>query len=246
MIRNSVGFSGQFGPILGAVKSVPVPHKPHPPADPRVNPFITITRQPAVSGGWAAANQLLDALNAAVPGDEPWTCWDRELIEKVAVDLKLPARVVERLEDRADSWFSDFFGSLYFNDAVTTADTAKVYTRVSEAIRALAQKGRVVIVGRGGVFLTHKLPGGIHVRLVAPFEHRVANVMKERNLTFYQAAALVKKMDHDQQHFYRQHWPNESLSPEKFALTINTAEVEQAVAIEMITALARLAVRATK
>jgi cytidylate kinase len=234
-----------MGPILGTIKSVPRGTS-HAPLKTQPGPFITICRQPGSSTGWKAANQLLVALNAALPGEQPWTCWDGELIDKVALDLKIPPRVAEVLEERAHSWFTDFFEALSFSDIGATPDEHKVYARVSKTIRALAEVGRVVIVGRGGVFLTHDLPGGIHINLVAPLEYRVANIASELNLTPRQAAARIKKMEHERELFYRQHWSKETMNPETFDMTINTAKVDVPTAVVMITALARRAVQAAK
>lgn len=55
-------------------------------------------------------------------------------------------------------------------------------------IRALAISGRAVIVGRGGVFLTAGMPGGIHLRIVAPVRHRITH-MAERDGISQEAAA---------------------------------------------------------
>jgi cytidylate kinase len=231
-------------PILGAIRSVPVPAKPfgEDPARPAA-PFITVSRQPG-AGAWTMAKQLIDALNLALPSEQPWTCWDKELVEKIVADTHLSAQVIDALEDRGHSWFGDFLESLSFSDNSGRADESRVYVRVAQTIRALAQAGRVLIVGRGGVFITRKMPGGIHVRLVAPFEQRIAFMAREYQLTPDKAAARVKQLEHNRQAFYRHYWPNETLSPETFALTINTAVVETPTMIEMITALVKSRVAA--
>ena len=133
-----------------------------------------------------------------------------------------------------------------FSDNSGQADESKVYARVAKTIQGLAQTGRVVIVGRGGVFITHKMPGGIHVRLIAPFEQRVAFMEREYKLTHDRAAAKVKELEHNRQAFYKRYWPNEALSPETFAVTINTAAVGQATIVDMLTRLVRQSVAARR
>lgn len=244
MTRGS-GIIGHIHPILGSIRSVPIPAKPgEEPPKPR-EPFITISRQPG-AGGWSQAKHLVDALNEAIPGDREWSCWDKELVEKIAADLKLSAPLIESLEDRGRSWLTDFFESLSSSDSAGSADASRVYTRVAASIRALAQTGRVVIVGRGGVFITRRMPGGIHVRLVAPFEQRVAFMSKEYQLAPDKAAARIKELERNRQAFYRYFWPNENLGPETFTVTINTAEVDLASAIAIMTTLVRQQVAAAK
>jgi cytidylate kinase len=244
MIRG-ISLSDNIRPILGAMHTVPLPPKPEKdlsavPAP----PFLTISRQPG-AGAWTLARQLVDALNRTLPAEQSWTCWDRELVEKVATDLHLSARLIHSLEDRERSWMSDFLESLSFADTPGQADEAKVYARIAETIRALAHVGRVVIVGMGAAFATRRMRGGIAVRLVAPFEHRVNFMAREYQLTPDKAAARVKELEHNRAAFYRRYWANEPLGPETFALTINTAEVDMPTMIDMLTGLVKNRVRAT-
>jgi cytidylate kinase len=238
-MAHDVRVSANIGPILGAIRSIPVPFKPGeaPPPGPPV-PFITISREPG-AGAWTLARQFVDTINASSPHDPRWTCWDRELFEKVAADMHQSAKLIEALEDRGHSWFSDFLGSLSSSDDRRTADAAAVYYRVAKTVRALALTGRAIIVGRGGVFITRKMSGGIHVRLVAPFEQRVQFMAREYHLTHDKAAARVKELEHNRQAFYRHYWPNEAIRPEIFTLTLNTAEVDSTTMVDMLMSLVR-------
>ena len=114
---------------------------------------------------------LAKRLNAADPGELPWTVWDNELVERVAVEHQLPAASIESLKDQQPSWLEEALVSLMLGDH---PDELNVYHRVAATTRLLAEMGRVVIVGRGGAFITRNLLGGIHLRLVAPLEFRVA------------------------------------------------------------------------
>jgi cytidylate kinase len=224
-------------PILGAIRSVPVsPRKHEPPSPPPPVPFITLSRQPG-AGASTLPKQFVEAINKTLPEDQHWTCWDRELLQKVAADMHLPAHLVESIEDHQRSWFSDVLESLSFSDDSRAACEAKIYNHVSQTIRALAQAGRAVIADCGGIFITRRMRGGIHVRLVAPFEHRVAFMAMEYHLTPDKAAARIKELEHNRLAFYRLYWANESIGTETFALTINTAEVGTEATIEMLKAL---------
>src|SRR5258708_10866794 len=76
----------------------------------------------------------------------------------------------------------------------------------------LAKDGQVILVGRGANFATAGLGGGIHVRLVAPADHRASyyaqrfNVPEDRKSTrlnsshqiiSYAVFCLKKKKNHD-------------------------------------------------
>jgi cytidylate kinase len=131
-------------------------------------PFVTISRQ-AGAGGRTLARALAERLNATDPVDRPWTVWDRELVEKVAREEHIPVSLVETLETEGPrrSAFAEFLASLSAkNDPAADLDEYQVYRRVAHAARAIARAGRAILVGRGGVYATHDLPGGVHVRLV--------------------------------------------------------------------------------
>lgn len=185
-------------------------------------PFITISRQ-AGAGGRSFAQQLVSRLNEIDPGDMPWTVWDNELIERVAAEYQPPVAKVAALEDERPSWLEQALGGLALGSTAGHPDELKVYHRVATTIRALAEIGRVVIVGRGAALITHDMPGGVPLRLIAPLDYRIAATAKTRGITAEAAAEWVREKDGNRGAFYRRHWPNHPLVPEDFTATFNTA-----------------------
>lgn len=202
----------------------------------RPAPFITISRQ-AGAGGRSLAQRLVRRLNDAHPGILPWTVWDNELVHKVAEENHLPENLVASIEDRRPSWLHEALSGIAFEDDPANPDEFKVYRRVAVAIRALARMGRVIIVGRGGAFVTRELPGGIHLRLVAPLKDRVAHYGRRYLLSAEDAAEQVRRIDEARAAFYRRYWPGKPLTPETFTATFNTASVPEDRLVEAIVAL---------
>lgn len=230
-------------PILGAIKVVPVPPRAGAQPPPPAEPFITLSREPG-AGAWSLAQQLVQCLNADDPAGRPWTAWDRELMEKVARDYHLSTQLIDSLEEANHSWLTEFLSGLSSADVPEQADEARIYGRMVATIRALAQAGRVVIVGAGSVFVTRPMPGGIHVRLVAPLEKRIEFMAHTCNMTPKAAAARIKEMEHNRQVFFRRYWPKEAIAPESFALTINTATLSTETIIDLLKTVVRHAVPA--
>jgi hypothetical protein len=166
-----------------------------------------------------------------------WTVWDNELVHKVAEENHLPEDLVTSLEDRRPSWLHDALSGLAFQDDPANPDEFKVYCRVVVAIRALAQMGRVVIVGRGGAFVTRDLPGGVHLRLVAPLKERVARYGRRFDLAPEVAAETVRRIDEARAAFYRRYWTDKRLAAESFTATFNTAAVTEDRLVEAVVAL---------
>jgi len=234
----SLSTTRPIGPILAAVRSVPVPPRHLLALDSPVYPFVTISRQPG-AGSTGVGKSLVEAINANVDPDHQWTFWDRELVEKIAADHKLSARLVEGLEDKNHSWIGNFLSSLSFTDSSASKDEDTIYQKVKKNVRALAAAGRVVLVGRGGVFITHDIPGGIHVRLVAPLKNRVAFMAEKLGLSQRAAAIHIRELERNRRKFFKMHWPSKTLAPDTFALTINTAEVQVPSIVQMLLALAQ-------
>ena len=185
--------------------------------------FVTISRQ-AGAGGKSLGQELAKAVNRLQPGNEQWYSWDGELVERVASDHHIRQESIQALENAGHHWFSELIASLSSSDE---AGEFKVFRRVATTIRALADAGNAVIVGRGGVFITAGLPEGLHIRLVAPIESRIKRMAERMHVSPEQAAAKVHEIDHNRNAFYRRYWPHKSLAPETFALTFNTAELSE-------------------
>jgi hypothetical protein len=197
-------------------------------------PFVTVSRQAGASGG-TFARELVRKLNAA-GGDATWTCWDHELVEKVSAEHDVEAAVVEMMEDRKHNWLVELLEGLS-GDTRRHPEELKVYRRVATTIGALAVAGHAVIVGRGGAFITAGMPGGIHVRLVAPLEARIAHRAKKRNLTLKEAAASVGETDRNRDAFYHRYWPEKPLGPESFTLTLNSAAMSLEEMVDCVSGL---------
>ncbi len=195
--------------------------------------YVTISRQ-AGTGGKSLAKELAQAINCLQLHEDAWYAWDRELVDKVAAEHHIEPEFVEALEDSGHHWFSEFIASLSSQEQ---PGEFKVYRRVAMTVRALAIAGRAIIVGRGGVFITAGLPGGLHVRLVAPFESRVHRMADRLHISPEQAAVKVRETDHNRMAFYRRYWPDKNVGTESFALTFNTAELTDQQMVDSILAL---------
>lgn len=209
-------------PVLAALRSAEYRHRSgseaqsvRPPT-----PFVTISRQ-AGAGGRSLAKRLALRLNEREHADVPWTVWDNELVERVAAELRLPASRIAALEDVRPTWLEAALGSL----AVTSDPSGQmtVFHRVAATIRSLAEIGRVIIVGRGAGFVTADLPGGVHVRLVAPRDRRIEWTAQSMGISPEVAADWVKEKDAAREAFYRRYFPSRPLIPENFTATFNTA-----------------------
>src|SRR5258708_37867817 len=100
----------------------------------------------------------------------------------------------------------------------------------------LAKDGQVIVVGRGANLATAGLGGGIHVRLVAPADHRASYYAQRFNVP--EAAALVHntKCDAARRRYVSANFDADVASPAAYDLVINTAHVPLAEAADLVAA----------
>ena len=198
-------------------------------------PFVTITRQ-AWAGGLRLAEQLVQRFNAT-DLDPTWECYDREIIEQVATDHDLPDEVIEQMLERPRSWLEDIASGLRYDQAHPTDEV--VYAKVVATIRALAERGHAVFIGRGAAYCTQDLATGVHIRLTAPLADRVERAAAERGLSPARAERLVRQTDDQRLAFIKRFWPSAQATDDLFALTLNTSRIPadaQACMVSMLVA----------
>jgi len=140
-------------------------------------PFITISRQ-CGAGGRQLATALIDAMTGH-PSDlfQGWRVFDRRLCEELTENRELKRSL--------DSVFSEECHSeidaLVRNILGVRSDQPAAIAAMFAAIRTVATRGKVIIVGRAGSCVTASLPLGVHIRLVAPLEYRIEQMGPDRS-----------------------------------------------------------------
>lgn len=190
--------------------------------------FITISRQPGC-GADPFSHRLAERLSQM---DGHWSAWDNELLEKVSQEHGIAANILELIE-RRHTWLENVLQSLSITSAPDVQEV-KAYKQVVVTVRALAEAGRAIIVSEGGAFITENLSGGVHVRLIAPLQHRIQYFAATRNLPVYKAAQQIVDMQQRRSGFYHQYWSGKTLSPEEFTITLNTAQTSLDEMVECI------------
>ena len=185
-----------------------------------VRPFVTISRQ-AGSGGIRFGRMLAERLNRSLPANQhPWNSLDRELVERIAHDHHLATELIDSLEKSSHTWIEEFISGFSHSDH-SPSDMA-VFRRVMLTMRALARAGHFILVGLEGEQMTHGMPGGLHVRIIAPFAWRVKNLARNDGLSEEDARHRVKLLDEDRNAFAAKFWPHVDHT-ESFHVTLNAS-----------------------
>jgi cytidylate kinase len=200
-----------------------------------VRRFVTISRQ-AGAGAKQIGQRLAERMSALGPNDPPWTSWDRDLVEKIAAEHHLSRELIETLSDHNRSWLETWIASVQSSVNRHFPDEFQVYRRVAQTLRAMAQGGYVVLVGRGGMCITRGMPGGLHVRLVAPRADRVRAFAERNSVSMDEADRMVRSIDLGREKFYRHFFPNATFAADEFSVTFNTAELREDQILDAVVA----------
>ena len=190
------------------------------------------------------SHALARRLNELDPAAD-WSAWDQELIQKVSTEQGISSRLVQLVENRPHSWLEEMIEGFSTNPEEVNTSELHVYKRVAMTIRSLARAGHAVLVGQGGRWITANMAGGVHVRLVAPREYRINFMAEKLHMTYEQASQHVEELDHNRARFFRRYWPGKLLTPQNFALTLNTAEVPLHTLVECVVPLVLAKANAT-
>src|SRR5262249_1442638 len=100
-------------------------------------------------------------------------------------------------------------------------------------IGELAERGGVLLVGRGGSRFLRDHPWAFHVRLVAAMPVRVRRVMEHRWVREGQAHKLIAESDSQRRRFYEGYFGAEWSEPLEYHITVNTGRLGPA-AVDLI------------
>jgi cytidylate kinase len=202
-------------------------------AEPKPAPFITISRQYG-----CAALELAEPLAArlaaleGVPAAE-WQVYGRKLVEDMAQKLDLPAPVIDALDRAPRGAMQEFFETLVGH----SAPDLQILRQLVRTVRAVAVLGHAVIIGRGGAILTAGLPGGIHVRLIAPETWRQQNLVERFGWEADKARLFLREEELHRRTFFMKYLGQDGSDPEHYDLMLNVARTSREEQQEAIVAL---------
>ena len=190
-------------------------------AEPRVRRAVTISRQ-AGCGAVMIAERLALYLQQHAPHESAvWTVFDRELMDKVLADHKLPKYLAKFLpEDRAsqiEDTLADIFG--------VHPPAEKIVQQTAETLLQLAELGNAILIGRAGNIVTAKLANVLHVRLVAPLEDRIERICRDDHKTPAEARKFCVDEEQARTRYVKTYFHADINDPLQYHLIINTSRV---------------------
>lgn len=192
-------------------------------------PFVTVSRESGTGGSIFAA-ALARGLEAELPGETPWTVFDRNLVETMLCSRELSPRLAQFLPEDKVSEIEASVGEL----VGLHPSLFELTQRTNETMRQLARAGHVVLVGRGANFATAEIEHGAHVRLTAPAEHRARHAGRQLGVDPKAAWAHNTRVDAARRKYVRAVFDAELDDPSNYDLVVNVATIPTEQAVELV------------
>lgn len=178
---------------------------------------------------------------------------DKELLTHIAIEAQVPEEEVARYDEAGMSSLERFFKALARfgvpEDALTWSpgplrespfllppaerwqqegsrllDHEECLRFTQIVLRKLAQRGRVILIGRAGMMVLRDMPA-LHVRLVAPLQWRVQRLAQMEAMPLEKARQKVLAEDKRRAEYIRQFYKVDWNEPTLYHLTLNVAEL---------------------
>jgi cytidylate kinase len=188
------------------------------------SPVVCISRD-AGSGGNVLAHRLADELG--------FELFDQELIQRIAESANIRAAVVSSVDEKFRSVMEDWIADWSDRRHLWLDDYLKHLLKV---VASIAKHGRAVIVGRGGNFILSRRDYfySLRVRVVAPLDLRVQNLVAERGINAEDALKRVNKTDGDRKAFIHRYFNEEIDNPANYDLVLNLGRLTIADATQIV------------
>ncbi len=182
-------------------------------------PFVTISRQ-AGAGAHTLASELTRQMNQRQSAEifAGWNLFDVASYQGFADDPELQATLDAVAKEEYHSEVTD----LFFEIISKLPQQYVVYKKLFTIMRKLAGMGKVILIGRAASCVTHGIPGGIHLRLVAPEAVRVERVMKQQHIDKNAATDWIHQHDRERAHLVRDFFSRDIEDPLLYDVVWNT------------------------
>jgi len=154
-------------------------------------PVVTISRDKGCPANSIAEKLAIKLMH--LKKGEHWKWVNKEILEKSARELHMnPNKINHILYSEDKGFFRDLmlsFGERYYES------DEKVKKTIAELIGEFSARGKVVIVGIGGVAITKSIKKALHIKLYAPYKFRLKEVEKRKKMNTEQAKEFIEETD---------------------------------------------------
>lgn len=198
-------------------------------ANAQPGPVICISRE--VGCGGVNIARLLAADLDKQTYCKKWKVLSKEILEESARELDMePDRLNSYLKEGDRTLFDDILSA--FSEKRYKSDR-KINKTLIDLISSFSNDGYCIIVGRAGHIIARDIEKSLLVRLTAPLEWRVRQIMEKNELNMREAIDFIEKTEKER-HNLRKHIAGDDATEDEFDLTINIARMNIADVIGLM------------
>jgi cytidylate kinase len=155
--------------------------------------IINIGRQFG-GGGVAVAKELGRKLGIPV--------YDKELIQKAAQDSGFSAEFFEESDEKKRLFSLSAIFANSFSETENYMSDRGIFKMQSQTIRAIAEQGSAIIVGRCSDYILRDMECTLDVFLTSPIEVRAARIAERAGISIEEATSLAEEKDRKRAEYY--------------------------------------------
>ena len=188
-----------------------------------VHPYVAISRE-AGAGGSGIGRLVAERLGCE--------CLDNQLLTHMAERFGLPEGLLHLMDETTSTWLHETI-RLWLDRRAITQDEYVMH--LGQLMLLAAREGTAVFVGRGAQFLLPR-ERGLAVRIIAPFEQRLARTMERRHLDREAAEVYVHDTDQGRGFLVRRHFHEDTRDPRLYDVLVNLEYLDRETAADVIAA----------
>jgi cytidylate kinase len=192
-------------------------------------PFVIISREYGC-GGSDIAGAVAKIFNEEYKARPVWAVYDNQIMTKLSEDLGFSNELAETLAFDTRNQLTEFFRFAFSS----LPSTVNVYKQLTEIIRTLAIKGNVIIIGRGGNLITRDMRMGLQVKIIAPLEWRINNLMKKYHMKKDAAEKAINEKESNSKDVFSKVFKYDIMDPNNYHIVLNSAKLKTEEIARMI------------
>jgi len=201
----------------------------YPSANTQPGPVICISRE--VGCGGVAMAKLLAAELDKLTFCKKWKVLSKEILEESARELNMETSKLRNIMKEADRGaFDDILSA--FSEKRYKSDR-KINKTIIELISSFANEGHYIIVGRAGHIIARDIEKSLFIKLTAPHDWRVKQIMEKNYLNMREAIDFIDKTEKERLSFIKRIATEINVEVD-FDLTINLSKLTTNDAIDLI------------
>lgn len=201
-------------------------------------PVITIAREMGCPGKRLSQllSETLNVRSAKALKPQDWKWVGKEIFAEAAKEMNIDIGNIKQVFEEKRSVLDEILSAqsrkYYKSDQKIINTTGKV-------IRAMANHGNIIVLGRGGIAFTRDIPKSLHIYLEAPLQWRATLISEKYKMTMDESKKFAREIDNRRQQ-YRELFKGKNTDYTWFDIRFNCMSVKVEEMVETIIRLAEM------